>query len=372
MTRSRRPGNQKPNLSSAKKVSVDGPEVEHLETAPDTQDLVQNDSDSIGTTRWNNSDRSKTRRPNSYTPGLHQLSRSRRYSHPGTASNDSYLRSPTQLPEKPQPAMSTSQLRSQSFVDAPSRDVKRPPILGAGHMSSTKTRYPDHIGFSYLSKPPRWVIMPVTKRKPGDPDQPLQWVFDSGEAIGSSELRQSEVYKIGYKYLQDAYADPVFRNNVRSEIRTGPFALKVADVEDPLPLLPPPPPGHKYAPPAGTHSTVEYFRGYERPVLATRPGQYAPETGSPSPTSDGYSATLSDGFSTNTFDRAKSLDTRYSGSSDLEDQRSQTGTHPRYDEGADDGPILHAGEYKWLWFLVTFLVLGMFLCLFLYAFKVIR
>ncbi|KAL5364021.1 hypothetical protein BJX96DRAFT_187514 [Aspergillus floccosus] len=348
MTRSRRPRNEKLKLSSEKKVSVEDareiPEVEHLEMAPDAQDPSQHQSDSIGTNRWNYSNQSKMRHINSYTSGLHHLSRSRQYGHPDAASSGPYLRSSTELPTTPQPALSTGQMRSPSFVDGLRRNVKRPPILDTRHRSSTKKRCPDHIGFSYLSQPPRWVIMPVTKRKTGDPDQPLQWVFDAGEAIGSSELKQSELYKIGYKYLQDAYTDPIFRDNVRSEIRTGPFAIKVADVEDPLPLLPPPPPGHQYAPPAGIHSTVEYFPGYERPLLATRPGQYAPGTGSPSPTSDDYSTTLSDGLSNNSFDRAKSLDTRYSDSSDLENQRSQSGTQSRFDEGADDGPILHVGE----------------------------
>lgn len=39
---------------------------------------------------------------------------------------------------------------------------------------------------------------------------------------------------------------------------------------------------------------------------------------------------------------------------------------------ADDGGVTNQGECKWIWIVVTLLVLSMFLCLFLYVFKVIR
>ncbi|OJJ71992.1 hypothetical protein ASPBRDRAFT_43387 [Aspergillus brasiliensis CBS 101740] len=39
---------------------------------------------------------------------------------------------------------------------------------------------------------------------------------------------------------------------------------------------------------------------------------------------------------------------------------------------ADDTPFSNNGECKWIWIVVTLLVLSMFLCLFLYVFKVIR
>jgi hypothetical protein len=38
----------------------------------------------------------------------------------------------------------------------------------------------------------------------------------------------------------------------------------------------------------------------------------------------------------------------------------------------DDGQEPAIGEYKWIWFIVIILVISMFLCLFLYVFKIIK
>jgi hypothetical protein len=46
----------------------------------------------------------------------------------------------------------------------------------------------------------------------------------------------------------------------------------------------------------------------------------------------------------------------------------------KYDPDLDDDNKNHlkAGEYKWIWILLTALILGMFLCLFLYVFGILR
>lgn len=91
-----------------------------------------------------------------------------------------------------------------------------------------------------------------------------------------------------------------------------------------------------------------------------------------SPEPEGFYTTVSNSSNT-TYPDGKSLYSRYSSSSDVESQRSRAMARQLDLDGAlDDGPNTQIGECKWIWFLVMALVLSMFLCLFLYVFKIIR
>jgi hypothetical protein len=60
------------------------------------------------------------------------------------------------------------------------------------------------------------------------------------------------------------------------------------------------------------------------------------------------------------------------GSQALEDPEKTDPGKDRDLERNDEGKIARLGEYRWVWFGVVLLVLSMFLCLFLYVFKVFK
>lgn len=264
---------------------ADSPEIEHIELTTSTDEDANPNPN-------NNSDTSRLGQYNfpSASARLHLKGKAQSVLHLAAAKPQPILPAPTTngsnlpdglLPAPPPPAKTIGQLGAQNFVSSFKRGVKktrRLPYTTHGG-SSHRRRYPDHIGFSYHSKPPRWLIMPSPQHDYDRPAHPLQWVFDSGPSVCSSELRHSELYEIGYKWLRDAYKDAEFKHNMTSEIRMGPFAVNIADVADPLPPLPPPP--HPYCAHAPSESPTkcdrEHTMGREnspsckRGILRTQP-----------------------------------------------------------------------------------------------------
>ncbi|KAF9889180.1 hypothetical protein FE257_007669 [Aspergillus nanangensis] len=332
----------------------DIPEVEHVETASSTVELPYGSGgqgQNIERNQTPSTASASTRSIASARAALNQLTKKPQPSHPDATSHGPSSQSSRRPPTYPLPVKTAGQLGVQNFVNSFRRGVKssHAPLPSTGRQGQQQQR--DCIGYSYLSKPPRWLIMPVTQPDAAGPDQRLQWIFDPGPPTSWPDVTTPKLYKIGYKQLRDAYCDPEFRDNIRTEIRMGPFALNVSGVEDPLPLLPPQPRDFANTRPLADrwphsklaeHSEKYHYRDYKRPSLASRP--YPEPHASPfHPTHDRPRAGSSDGSSESTLDGSKLTGGRYSGSSDLERQRTRVPYRVALDEVVDDAQMTPMG-----------------------------
>lgn len=203
------------------------------------------------------------------------------------------------------------------------------------------------IFFGEKNNRPRWLIVPAPwtvlpkettpggtglEEKRADPKNPKSngeeifcWEFDPPpEQKGDRAL-----YRHAYDALREALRNPKFREEARDYIQQR-FSNLMQNREDVLPRLPMPPDGRpslkrQEAIPDAASPQYSWF---DRPMLVSKPGS-AISAGNPFP---GFAPPVP------TFEA----------------------TSPSY------------GEYKWIWFVVIILLLAMFLCLFLYAFKILR
>ncbi|KAL4873360.1 hypothetical protein BDV12DRAFT_192346 [Aspergillus spectabilis] len=134
------------------------------------------------------------------------------------------------------------------------------------------------------SPTPRWLIRPATRKAEqgsSSSDSPplgkLRWEFDPGAPNAHGQNRR-QLREYAQKYLRNSLCDPIVRHQLREMIRNGQYAAMVQNVEDPLPIPPPPP--HfkdrkptdfaKLRPPISASAPDDYFfryAGYERPAL---------------------------------------------------------------------------------------------------------
>lgn len=262
----------------------------------------------------------------------------------------------------------------------------------------------------------------------------LQWVFDPGnnEAYWNGFTKE-QIIEFMYRSVEEIMGDWISRDQLRRSIRSGPLRKQVQYVEDPLPPLPPPP---KRSFPEGRYelrqlgsttkryeNTTVFWDTYMRDDLATRPGEAR------GPKRLGMLSQSLFAHMREAFDQPDDVGNLLETSSDEDTPpptRARTGRHgtpppgrpfgmppmraspilPRpYPEGASTealketsgnpmeidpqsdpelgldpmdtsedggGRTARVGEYKCVWLCVIVLVLSMFLCLFLYSFKIIR
>ncbi|OJJ00310.1 hypothetical protein ASPVEDRAFT_559258 [Aspergillus versicolor CBS 583.65] len=201
----------------------------------------------------------------------------------------------------------------------------------------------------------------------------LRWEFDPGPPATHGQ-DESRLRDYAYQYLLNSLNDPIVRDEVREMIWGSFYAPTVAHVEDPLPI-PPPPPHFKdqrpsdyvnLRPPISASNPDDYhfmYPDYERPSLAARAYQsnYTPAISYGSRGSNGsYTSTRSSiGESTHTSSSVSTNPKDYV---------------PEYHDVLSDDNTHHFGpsEYKWIWIVLTVLILAMFLCLFLYAFGILE
>ncbi|KAL4945170.1 hypothetical protein BDV06DRAFT_209666 [Aspergillus oleicola] len=252
---------------------------------------------------------------------------------------------------------------------------------------------------------PRWLIRPVSEQNTSSTSLPsnasqlprlgqLRWEFDAGLPARHGQ-DEAQLREYAYRYLQRSLSDPIVREQVRGLIWHGRFAPTVAHVEDPLPI-PPPPPHFKdqkpadyenLRPPVSASAPDDYtfmYPGYERPSLATRSykstqTQYPRKStmeqlhsfsfGAPNhtaPTNQHVNQPMNFGESCAS---SRSNSTASSSGTTLKEFEPEYHRELHNDEGHHH---LRPGEYKWIWITLTGLILALFLCLFLYAFGILR
>ncbi|KAL4820771.1 hypothetical protein BDW67DRAFT_71942 [Aspergillus spinulosporus] len=112
----------------------------------------------------------------------------------------------------------------------------------------------------------------------------LRWEFDPGSAAKHGQ-DGTRLHDYAYRYLQNSLRDPIVREEIRNMIWNSQYAPVVANVEDPLPI-PPPPPHFKDREPSdyvtlrepisASHPDDYHFKypDYARPSLAVRTHGY--------------------------------------------------------------------------------------------------
>ncbi|KAJ5095577.1 hypothetical protein NUU61_004933 [Penicillium alfredii] len=229
----------------------------------------------------------------------------------------------------------------------------------------------------------------------------LVWTFDAGPASGWNQLAQDQLYEYAFRHLEDALKDLFTRDQFRSAILDSPLASIAKNMKDPLPPLPAAPTTCYFGETRGMHCIVNaptrigqamyYLNNYKRPSMTMRPGlQTRPSNmhtlaakvfhhmkGTLGPPSSQITPE-----NTAYICRTQSAELRR-----LEESRKQHRVNEYDPERMQDiptsgrlsplpledgGKIGRIGEYKCVWYSVIVLVLSMFLCLFLYSFKVIR
>lgn len=227
----------------------------------------------------------------------------------------------------------------------------------------------------------------------------LLWTFEHGSEDRWNTLSKDALYEFAYRCLEDAIGDPIARDQFRDAIQAGQYREAVCNVEDPLPPLPPAPKTTEFGRQSLAHELLKapkrlgemnwYFKGYNRPSMAIRPGANRPQNqhilaarmfehmraslANPAPREE-YSDTSSEGESPTTSSKKSSLSEELDPEElpDAEDPPSDSEGRGSPAPPGDGGNIAQIGEYRCVLFSVILLVLSMFMCLFLYSFKIIR
>ncbi|KAL5050164.1 hypothetical protein BDW71DRAFT_204216 [Aspergillus fruticulosus] len=206
----------------------------------------------------------------------------------------------------------------------------------------------------------------------------LRWEFDPGPATkhGQDETRLGEY---AYRYLQNSLRDPIVREEMRNMIWNSQYAPVVANVEDPLPIPPPPPHFKDKRPsdyvalrePISASNPDDYhfmYPDFARPSLAARAYEHQPTYTSRKSSVVSQISADSNGSSTT----GESSRTRASTSSSISVTHKEYSLEYQHELDDDTSHYLKRGEYKWIWILLMILILALFLCLFLYAFGILQ
>ncbi|PYH89243.1 hypothetical protein BO71DRAFT_488109 [Aspergillus ellipticus CBS 707.79] len=217
---------------------------------------------------------------------------------------------------------------------------------------------------------PRWVISPAI---PGDPDaqgHPLRWDFEPGKT-GLQPPESDDFYRASYEHLRQCLGLQEFRWVVGDYVYTKPDLMRaLGNIDDPIPSLksarrPVPVPKDKDG---GTRDSGWRSGGATPPQLPqSRIHENFPFEGLPSdphsplrPVSRPFDAPRIPGDASNIQAWPSDL-------LELLEKYSRRRLNTTGNAATED-----KGECKWIWFLVIVLVLSMFLCLFLYVFKIIK
>ncbi|KAI9373688.1 hypothetical protein BJX61DRAFT_367844 [Aspergillus egyptiacus] len=326
---------------------------------------------------------------------------------PGIIGPVEKCKTPTKDPNLPSPPTRTKP-RELGMPDLNEEDLALSMVPAAGRVP------PYGLPQIYLgdsSPAPRWLIRPVqpvpepssssssSSASSGSKPPPLgrlRWEFDPGPGAQHGE-NAARLRGYAYQYLLNSLSDPVVRDEMRELIWNGPYSKYVEHVEDPLPI--PPPPAYikdkkklldsvDLMPPISASAPDEYlymYPDYKRPSLAARVARSPVETPSSSRTAtESSSATPSpngDSSGTTRLDINSHVSeanrprprasTSSSSSTSGGPKNYASDIAPFHDE---EGQHFQPGEskHRWIWILLTVLILSMFLCLFLYAFGILR
>ncbi|KJK62784.1 hypothetical protein P875_00034342 [Aspergillus parasiticus SU-1] len=248
----------------------------------------------------------------------------------------------------------------------PARVVDRSDVSNtrksSSHSADFDARYAQEnalpaISFGINAPMPRWRIErihPLLAR--GSPA--LRWVFDAGTDFTRFGWSDDMVYEYAYRWLEESLGDSSFRRYARSKILNG-------HGEDPLPTLPPAPSTcyfQSWSQSSGTNGSWYTHADYGRSRIAW---PIAPRQ--PTLTDQQFSG--NHGIHNNhIFDFEPSEGCN---DTDLELGRHKP-THKLRKTSTDEDQPMQFNVYRWVWFSVAFLVLSMFLCLFLYVFRIIK
>lgn len=232
----------------------------------------------------------------------------------------------------------------------------------------------------------------------------LRWQFEPGSPGARGELSETGWQEAAWRRLEEALRDPKTRQELREKINVGPMDNSIYCLEDPLPPMPPDPTfaGAQVRKPSVPESSTSlsttkestyYYPDYDRPSLAVQPGSCAAGGGGPASiarraldqmrtaiavwTNNNIPRRGSDAapmISHSSTEERRSKEARRSPLSSrnyltTDDEERQIDITERDDLEDEQEPM---GKYRWLWFTVVFLFVGMFCCLFLYSFKIIR
>ena len=186
--------------------------------------------------------------------------------------------------------------RQRENANANAADPRTPPDSGDTEPSTSDYGYRSieipigpEVQFGEHAKAPRWLVEPVSplsqkndlRLQPPQSSEKmatLGWKFDPGPSSQWKDLNADQLAGYAYKYLENALEDPIFRDHLRLAITTGSYAELVANVEDPLPALPPAPTTDHFGPPLSSpnifHDKTYFYFNYERPSVTMRPGMY--------------------------------------------------------------------------------------------------
>jgi hypothetical protein len=250
----------------------------------------------------------------------------------------------------------------------------------------------------------------------------VKWSFEPGDDEKAWKgLTKNQVIEFMYRSTEEILRDWLARDQLRDSISKGPYAKQVEYVEDPLPQLPQQTRrGNFLQAQYGKHPLADaqtrfenshwFWKDYTRPSVAMRPGK---TTTAPPPLAqrllahmrevidieddigdihdtsseddNGPPRGLGGGFGggPGTLLRRsprrsaippppKVASREGSKEGDPMEMDPEQGPDPMDTSEDGDGRTARVGEYKCVWFGVIVLVLSMFLCLFLYSFKIIR
>lgn len=284
------------------------------------------------------------------------------------------------------------------------QDVADPALSGSSRTRSrsrhsTKSLRFDvpKIGFGETAPQPRWVVVPSTstpldiyrasKLEEGRKLPELDWKFESGPPSGWKCLSRDQLLIQAHMWLINQLADPITRDRFRIAIARGPHAKLVENMEDPLPPFPAAYGGFgghflgrsKSMPEELPRSPNYSYPNYERPSLAAR----LDKPSGASNRAAGFFAHVKDAFG---ITRLPPPDLECQRLRSVSDDGSLERRHKedalecalerrrvaRQESTLQDDIQAPPREYKCLWFVVVLLLLAIFLCLFLYAFGIIK
>ncbi|KAJ5608966.1 hypothetical protein N7528_009533 [Penicillium herquei] len=215
----------------------------------------------------------------------------------------------------------------------------------------------------------------------------LCWIFEPGPSTLWKGLSQEQLYEFAYLGLVDALNDFRSRDMIRATIKRAKLE-SIFNVEDPLPPPPPPPSVTYFGPRAGVAEwpkvplqmkgrfDYHYAHRYFRPSMAVREGSNTlPKTYSKTDQMRFHmKGTLRNaGDVCDSFDPTGALPQEsVFGSGNGRKSSLSKEWDPEKDAREDFNRNPRLGEYKLLYFLVVIIILSMFLCLFLYAFGIVR
>jgi len=242
----------------------------------------------------------------------------------------------------------------------------------------------------------------------------LLWNFEPGNDPANWQgLTRDQAIELMYRSLEEVLEDWVSRDQLRDAISKGPLAKKVENTKDPLPALPQPTTKGNFPNQYGRHPLADaHMKSEDSHYLwedHTRPGQAIRPRANNDPKLLKFLAQRLFAYMKGIMEKEDDVDDLHDLSSEGDNvpqgprisprgfpnraakevtkEASKEGDPIEVDPPLADpelgpdpmdttedggGRTARVGEYKCVWFCVIVLILSMFLCLFLYSFKIIE